>query len=109
MLTSPLRAYRVSGAMGTEDRLGDAREPSPHKTSGRGTVLNTGPSDDPPAAPRVSQRVRLIDVQLVQEGERLVEGLEEGLVVLDHLAAHVNAKLLLVAVQLIAIEHVSEW
>src|SRR6266513_1596591 len=39
---------------------------------------------------------------LSKEGERVVEGLEEVLVVLDHLAAHVNAKPLLVAVQLIA-------
>jgi hypothetical protein len=48
-------------------------------------------------------------VQLVQERERVVEGLKQILVVLDHLAAHVNAKPLLVAVQLIAIENVPEW
>ena len=52
--------------------------------------------------------VPLVDVQLVQERERVVEGLEQILVVLDHLAAHVDAKPLLVDVQLIAIEHVSE-
>jgi hypothetical protein len=51
----------------------------------------------------------LVDVQLVQERERVVERLEQVLVVLDHLAAHVNAKPLLVAVQLIAIENVPEW
>src|SRR5512133_3233754 len=49
---------------------------------------------------------RLINVQLVQERERVVEGLEQILVVLDHLAAHVDAKPLLVDVQLVAIEPV---
>jgi len=40
-------------------------------------------------------------MQLVQEREGLVEGLEQVLVVLDHLAAHVvDAEPLLVAVQL---------
>ena len=51
----------------------------------------------------------LVDVQLVQERERIVERLKQILVVLDHLAAHVDAKPLLVDVQLIAIEHVFEW
>ena len=51
----------------------------------------------------------LVDVQLVEERKRVVESLEQVLVVLDHLAAHVDAKPLLVRVQLIAIEHVSEW
>jgi hypothetical protein len=50
----------------------------------------------------------LVDVQLVQECEGVVEGLEEILVVLDHLAVHVHAKPLLVSVQFITIEHVSE-
>src|SRR4029077_20959919 len=53
-------------------------------------------------------RGSLVDVQLFEERERVVEGLEQVLVVLDHLAAHVDAKPLLVDVQLIAIEHVSE-
>jgi hypothetical protein len=56
-----------------------------------------------------TRRIPLIDVQLVQERERVVEGFKQILVVLDHLAAHVDAKPLLVDVQLIAIEHVSEW
>src|SRR5215471_1804933 len=47
----------------------------------------------------------LVDVQLVQEGDWVVERLEQVLVVLDHLAAHVDAEPLLVDVQLIAIEH----
>jgi hypothetical protein len=47
-------------------------------------------------------------VQLVEQRERVVEGLEQVLVVLDHLAPHVDAEPLLVAVQLVAIEHVLE-
>src|SRR4029453_5715186 len=49
----------------------------------------------------------LVDVQLLQERERVVERLEQVLVVLDHLAAQVDAKPLLVDVQLVAIEHLS--
>src|SRR5436309_15278942 len=44
MLTSPLRAYRVSGAIGTEDRLGAAREPSDTSPS-QGTFVNAGPGE----------------------------------------------------------------
>jgi hypothetical protein len=47
-------------------------------------------------------------VQLVEERERVVDGLEEILVVFDHLAAHVDAEPLLVAVQLVAIEDVPD-
>jgi hypothetical protein len=60
-------------------------------------------------AARKIDEALLINVQLVQERERVVEGLKQILVVLDHFAAHVDAKPLLVDVQLIAIEHVSEW
>ena len=49
----------------------------------------------------------LVNGQLVQERERVVERLEQVLVVLDHLAAHVDAQPLLVAVQFVAIENVS--
>ena len=49
----------------------------------------------------------LVNVQLAQERERVVERLEQVLVVLDHLAAHVDAQPLLVAVQFVAIENVS--
>ena len=64
---------------------------------------------DPSRRSGRARRVPLVDVQLVQERKRVVEGLKQILVVLDHLAAHVDPKPLLVAVQLIAIEHVSEW
>ena len=50
----------------------------------------------------------LVDVQLVQERERVVEGLEQILAVLDHLAAHVDAEPLLERVQLVPIEHVPD-
>ena len=50
---------------------------------------------------------RLVDVQLFEQRERLIHGLEEILVVLDHLAAHVDAEPLLVHEHLVAIEHVS--
>jgi hypothetical protein len=50
----------------------------------------------------------LINVQLVQERERVIERLEQVLVVFDHLAAHIDAKPLLVHVKLIAIEQVSQ-
>jgi hypothetical protein len=48
-------------------------------------------------------------VKLVKERERVTNRLEQILVVLDHLALHVDAKPLLVGVQLIAIENVSQW
>ena len=60
-----------------------------------------------PALPFPLVQLPLVNVQLLQERERVVERLEQVLVVLDHLAAHVDAKPLLVDVQLIAIEHVS--
>src|SRR4051794_21537273 len=47
-----------------------------------------------------------IDVQLLQQRERVPDDLQQILVVLDHLAAHVHAKPLLVDEQLIAIEPV---
>ena len=47
-----------------------------------------------------------VDVQLLQEGKRVVDRLEQVLVVLDHLAAHVDAKPLLVDVGLISVEYV---
>src|SRR5215510_558210 len=50
----------------------------------------------------------LVDVELLQRGVRVVEGLEEVLVVLDHLAAHVDPEPLLVHVQLIAVEQIAE-
>src|SRR6185503_18057983 len=50
----------------------------------------------------------LIDVELAQERKLVVDALQQILVVLDHLAAHVDAKPLLVHEYLIAIQHVSE-
>src|SRR5262245_40422503 len=44
---------------------------------------------------------RSVDVQLVQQGQRVVDRLEQVLVVLDHLAPHVDAKPLLVDVELV--------
>ena len=68
------------------------------------TSRSPGLEHDADGNPKAS----LVDVQLLQERERVVERFEQILVVLDHLAAHVDAKPLLVAVQLIAIEHVQE-
>jgi hypothetical protein len=48
---------------------------------------------------------QLVDVKLVEQRQRVVDRLEQILVVLDHLAAHVDAKPLLVDVQLVAVEH----
>ena len=48
-------------------------------------------------------------MQMVQERELVIDGLKQILIVFDHLAAHVDAKPLLVGVQLVAIEHVSQW
>ena len=52
--------------------------------------------------------LRSVDVQLLQQRERVADALQQILVVLDHLAAHVHAKPLLVDEQLVAIEHVRE-
>src|SRR5262249_49499421 len=54
------------------------------------------------------RRLRLVDVQLLEQRERVVDRLEEVLVVLDHLAPHVHAEPLLVDVELVAIEHLPE-
>ena len=51
----------------------------------------------------------LIDMQLVQERVPVIDGLKQIFVVFDHLAAHVDAKPLLLCVQLIAIEDVFQW
>jgi hypothetical protein len=51
----------------------------------------------------------LVDVELVEEREWVVERLEQILVVLDHLAAHVDAEPLLVRVELVAVEQLIEW
>src|SRR4029453_9442198 len=99
----------------TSEALTDASTASTSRSSqgGRGEVLNSGGRDSLPLArfpaPTRSSAVPLIDVQLVEERERVVERLEQILVVLDHLAAHVDTKPLLVDVQLEAMEHVSEW
>ena len=65
-----------------------------------------------PAPVRQADRARdvrlpraLVDVQLVEERKGIVDALEEILVVLDHLAAHVDAKPLLVHEQLVAVLH----
>src|SRR5215831_18112978 len=50
----------------------------------------------------------LVDVQLLEQCERVVDRLEEVLVVLDHFAPHVDAQPLLVDEQLVPIEHLSE-
>ena len=50
------------------------------------------------------QGLPLVDVQLVQERDRVIERLEQILVVLDHLALHVHAEPLLVDVKLIPLE-----
>ena len=50
----------------------------------------------------------LVDMKLGQERQRVVECLEQVLVVFDHPAAHVDAKPLLVDVELVAVEHVSQ-
>src|SRR5262249_18056290 len=47
----------------------------------------------------------LVDVQLVEKRERVIDRLEE-ILVLDHLAAHVDAEPLLVAIERVATEHV---
>ena len=51
-----------------------------------------------PTTGRRPTGVRLVDVQLAQQRKRVVERLKQILVALDHLAAHVDAKPLLVAV-----------
>ena len=45
-----------------------------------------------------------VDMQLFQEREGVIEGLEQILVVLDHLAAHVDTEPLLMNVALISVE-----
>ena len=45
-----------------------------------------------------------VDMQLFQEREGVIEGLEQILVVLDHLAAHVDTEPLLMNIVLISIE-----
>ena len=45
-----------------------------------------------------------VDMQLFEEREGVIEGLEQILVVLDHLAAHVDAEPLLMYIVLIPIE-----
>ena len=52
--------------------------------------------------------LRYLSKEGAPEGERVVQGLEEVLVVLDGLAPHVDAEPLLVAVELVAIEHLLE-
>jgi hypothetical protein len=51
----------------------------------------------------------LVDMQLFQEREGVIEGLEQILVVLDHLAAHVDAEPLLMNVVLISVECFPHW
>ena len=51
---------------------------------------------------------RLVDMQLFQERESVVEGLEQILVMLDHLAAHVDAQPLFIHVVLIAVERIPQ-
>ena len=51
----------------------------------------------------------LVDMQLFQERECVIEGLEQILIVLDHLAAHVDAEPLLMNVVLISVECFRQW
>ena len=76
-------------------------------THGRGVICATISVVLEPRHCHEARRNTLINVQLVQERQRVIESLEKVLVVFDHLATHVDAKPLLVHEQLIAIEHVS--
>src|SRR4029077_16289872 len=75
-------------------RMAGQHEQAPHRTW---TSLARAPL---PATGRRPTGVRLVDVQLAQQRKRVVERLKQILVALDHLAAHVDAKPLLVEISL---------
>ena len=78
-----------------------------------GTVIRELPVPDRPLGIAVVRRAGrgrpvLVDVQLGQQPVGVVDALQQVLVVLDHLAAHVHPEPLLVHEQLVAIEHVGQ-
>ena len=71
-----------------------------HVADGRPSLPIMGPTG------AVCRQALLEDVQLVEQAVEVVSRLQQVLVVLDHLAAHVDAQPLLVHEQLVAVEAV---